>query len=155
MIFQGKNYDSAKFIDLTTEELKFSKFPDEAVVSVWAKFISKIERNYTAVHVPFHVDGPYILLCGEDKDEHDFTNLEEIFKKITKGKSGEEITHRFNDICKVIRVSQDLTQSKIADFVEKYKSFFGDVSIPAAYFRNLENVGEVEALGLPLKKIVL
>jgi len=138
--------------NLTVEELKESKIPDKYVTSVWSSFKSKKDRNYNAVHVFQHVDGPYILLCQTEKDKKDFPDVENIVERETRGSPKYHMTDRTNDICDVINLNRRITQAIVADFVKRYQLHFEGVAIPVAHFKNVPK-SIFENSGLPSEKL--
>ncbi|MFH0949116.1 MAG: hypothetical protein V1802_01365 [Candidatus Aenigmatarchaeota archaeon] len=144
------NHVSAK--NLTSEELRASKIPDECLAAVWVEFRSKADKRYQAVHVRRHSTGPYILLCGLDKNLLDFEYVERIVANETYGNQQLHINDRSDDICDVIRLTKKPTQAKVAEVIEKYKTHFSDVTIPEAYFFDVRK-SVYENPGLPEEKL--
>jgi hypothetical protein len=82
-------YKRVTATDLTPEELRASRFPDDSVVTVWAEITSEAGRRYEVKHFPTHEKGPHILLYRpDDENIQDFYNVEKIVSKVTKGKIG-------------------------------------------------------------------
>ncbi len=149
---QDKFYRNVTLNEVTPEELYSSKFPDTSLISIWVEFTSKSEKHYQAVHVYKPVKGSYILLCGIDKDEKDFVDVEKIVANITSGKPENQITDRGMDICDLVNLRKNPTQSMVVGFVEEYGKYFDDISIPVAYFQEIP-ISVYENSGLPLEKL--
>jgi len=149
---QEELYKSVNARDLTPEELRASRLPDECIHAIWVKFTSDANNHYQAVHVHIHENEPYILLRGTDKDRQDFVDVKGIVANITAGSPQRFMADRTSDICTVINLHEELTQARVADFVEKYREDFGDVSTPVAYFHDVLR-STYESSGLPLKKL--
>jgi hypothetical protein len=117
--------------DLTTAELRASR--PVGVLAVWATFTSEAGNHYTVVHVPDHVDGPYILLSSEDRNADDFELVEALIARETNG-IPDRIADRSDDICANITLNGRPTPRRIAHFIDGYTKLFRDVSIPSSYF---------------------
>jgi hypothetical protein len=115
------------------KELQTLRIPESSLISIWVTFTSKANKKYTAVHVAQHPSGPYILLCGEDKDIPDFRKVEYTLTKIANGKPEFNITDRDTDICDVIKLSKIPTPSRVANFASHYEQLFQEVNVEHVY----------------------
>ncbi len=133
---QEETFEAA-FRNLTPEDLRVSNIPNESVQAIWVEFDSKTGGHYTAVHVPKHPKGTYILLAGSDKDRTDFKGVRGAIADEAQGKPERNITYRRDDICEVISLRERLTQKRVAGLVERYQRHFNNVVVPIAYYHNI------------------
>lgn len=139
--------------NLTLEELKASKLPDNSLTAILVDFISPAGRSYKAVHNNSRL-GPYILLARDEKnDKVDFSNVEDIVTKEVRGKlESRNFLYGTSDTWRKIYLKGNLTQSRVASCVEKYKKHFEDVNIILAQFQDILK-SAYEDSGLPLEKL--
>mgnify|MGYP001560874691 FL=1 len=154
-------YRSVFATDLTPEELRASKLPNDSLNMILVKFESSSGKKYSAHHHCKPIDSrPYIsLMCTEDYvDIEDFENIEvkiaEIVKGVLWGRC--EIGFPPTQIKRTIRTIYPkeivLTQARIADFVDQYKISFDNVIIGWASFKDLPK-SLYENSGLPPEKL--
>ncbi len=122
--------------NITSRDLPHLKISDLEIGPVWVKFTSKAGKRYTAVHVPRHPKGPYLLLCSEDKDRKDFAKVSKMVEKAMWCKADGRIGDRGDDICDVLRFIRlpfnffELMSKAVTSF---YEANFLEVTIPAIY----------------------
>lgn len=168
--------------DLTADELRGSRLQDETLQAVWAQLVSDDGKHYMAIHVPRHPNGPYILLSSRGRDRDDFVRVRQEISELVKGKPegrgacqrvggvmiaallgiempdlrSEGIWERTDDICGVIRLGErrrKLTQSEIADAVEKLEQSYQGVTIAVAHWGNVPADAPDTYQGLPRRKL--
>ncbi|MBI2128859.1 hypothetical protein HYU07_01335 [Candidatus Woesearchaeota archaeon] len=149
---QEESYRQVSTKDLTINELRASRLPDNSLTSIWVNFTSKSDKHYTAVHVYRHDDGPYILLCGLDKKLCDFKEVERIIVNETNSKPEGSIIGRNEDICSIIHLRHKPTQAMVANFIERYEKYFSNLKIPVAFFHDIPK-SAYENSNLSLEKL--
>ena len=152
-------YKSIEVSSLSIEEMLGIGIPDRYWGTVRAGFSSPAGREYLAVHVREHPEGPYILLVSDTRmDAADFLGIGEAVKRITEGeqdyRGGEEmqgfledcfkksrydqrITNRSGDLCEVIRLKRKPDREYLAELVEKYDKVFTGVHIEKIFFSDV------------------
>ena len=146
---------SVSYFNLTLNDLVKSRIPDKYLQSIWVEFKDN-ESGYTAVHVNKHVNGPYILLCSNDKDKDHFRKVEQIFiENIYCHPEKGDITDRtYEEICKVINLEHKPGQKVVAALIKYfYKPNFNNVTISQMHLNRLPCEHIYKESGLPPHKI--
>jgi hypothetical protein len=98
---------------LTLDELSALQVEEAQIENVWIEFRSPADKRYSAVCVYEHPNGPYILLCSEDRDESDFVTVRTALANAIDGEAEYQVIDRSNDICSTIRVAKGFSRSSL------------------------------------------
>ncbi len=141
---------------LTIDELASSRIRDPALASVFIEFESPAGYRYEAVHIRWHPNGPYILLCGLDKDRDDFKAVENVVSETASGEARNDISDRSSDICDVIDIPfrVEFAHEKIAYLAGEYaRQGFRNVRITKALYNLDDPKSAAELLGIPVDRV--
>ena len=156
---------------LTPDELRLSRLPDNSLEAIVVEFTSQNGKHFEAHHIYNKKGTPYIRLFSRismldidrDEDELNFLNVQKIVARETNSVpegvleeavyvTEEPVTLVSSRIRVDILLKQNLTQSVVAEFVERYMGHFEDVRVPKAFFRYVPK-SAYESSGLSLEKL--
>jgi len=137
-----KEYDKQHLTlkNLTVDKLGKVNVDDAQVYTIWLALRSPAKREYSAVHVFTHPNGPYVLLASKDRDKADMKLVGTKFAELYEGEA-EEISERSDDICMSVNVAHGFSQAKIAAVAADLSAAgYTELAIPQFHV-NLEQKG--------------
>jgi hypothetical protein len=135
--------------DVDAAELRNHGIPDGYLNSVWLS-INFQGEDFTAVVVPKHRDGPYLLVSTPNQDAAAaLSTVCGALGRLFNGAPEGPVVKRFEDICEIVKLNSAPTQRSIAETLDGIVEVMGKVTVPFVNYSNVPFAVYRDA-GLPL-----